>query len=188
MPEGGKAAAVDTIEWFPFCRHTHRHLCPHTIPQREYLFITSCLCTSYVACGVCMERNRLYMAAWMCVSVCVKGGNVRQEAASLSLQQGASSYCKQTHPHTLTHTRFWLWLVSHMADNIRRVTLGYCEDRYRCHLIEKRKRGGMALLSVSCRNPVCQPLVIWGFSNSLTTHCILCSCWVEGYHSILWAE
>lgn len=27
MPEGGKAAAVDTIELFPFCKHTHTHTC-----------------------------------------------------------------------------------------------------------------------------------------------------------------
>lgn len=33
-----------------------------------------------------------------------------------------------------------------MADDIKSVTLGYCEDGYRCHEVKERMRGGMALL------------------------------------------
>ncbi len=86
------------------------------------------------------------------------------------------------HTHTKTHTRFWLWLVSHMADNIRSVPLGYCEDGYRCRLIERTKRGGMALLPASCKNHVCTTFSHWRYKVSLTLRfCKLCSCWVEGY-------
>jgi len=98
--EGGTDGCRRHNRVIPILR-THTHT--HTLQQREYLFITSCLCTSNVACGVCMERDRLDTGAGMCVSVCVRGGNVQQAAASLTLQQGAGGYCKDKKKHTHKH-------------------------------------------------------------------------------------
>ena len=155
----------------------------HTLDNRENI------CSSPAACARAMLlvgrvwRETDCIWVYECEFLFVRnggGGNVQQETASLTLQQRANGYCMQRHPYTNRHTSSWLWLVSHMADSMRSVTLGYSEDGYWCHLIEKRKRGGMALLSVSCRKPSMwkiESLVLRVLSDVPTT--LSTSCCVE---------
>lgn len=125
--------------------HTRSHLCPLTLQQIEYLFIICsspaahkdcCLWGAYGAGQIVYSCVNVFRSEW-------KLGNVQQAAASLTLQQGASGYCKQTHPRAHTHTHNRTLAPISFTHGRRSVALGYFQDGYRCHLIEKGRRRGM---------------------------------------------
>lgn len=124
-----------------------------------------------------MARDRLYMSAWMCVSVCVKGGDVEQPPASLTLQQGASGYCRQTHPHTHTHSHQVLALISfthgrQYQECYPRLLWGWIQMPSDWKEEEGRNGITVSVLQKPCMC-ISQPLVIWGFSDT-RQHFVYC--------------
>lgn len=78
MPEGGKAAAVDTIELFPFCKHTHTHMHSyagnnaHTPHNRENICSSPAACIQAMLLVGCVwrETDCMRVCECVCLSVC----------------------------------------------------------------------------------------------------------------------
>lgn len=107
--------------------------------QTDCIWVRECVCLS-VRKGGMYDKRRLH---WLCNKVPVA--------------------IADTH----TRTRFWLCLVSHMADNI---TLGYCEDAGAIWF----KRGREGEKPCMCKSP---PPEIRGFSDTMILYIVLKLSW-----------
>ncbi len=186
MPEGGKAAAVDTIEWFPFCKntgtytHTHTGIYAHTRYNRENICSSPAACVQAMLLVGCVwrETDCIWVHECVCLSVWKRAMYNKQQHHWLYNKVPVAIAGRHTHTHT--HTLQVLALISFThgrqhQECYPRLLWGWIQMPSDWKEEEGRNGITVSVLQKPCMC-ISQPLVIWGFSDTPTTFCILCSC------------